>query len=103
MLSALAEPRRQQILQLLWERERSAGEIHRSIGEVTFGAVSQHLRVLADRGIVAARPEGRRRYYRVHRERLGPIADMLDAMWADKLAELKDLAEDEAAKVASGG
>ncbi len=104
ILNAIAEPRRQQILQLLWERELSAGEIHRSVGEVTFGAVSQHLKVLADRGVVAVRREGRRRYYRVRRDALGPLATWLDQMWADELSRLRELAEtEEAAKAAAGG
>ncbi len=103
LLNAVAEPRRRRIISLLWRRELSAGEIHRAVGDVTFGAISQHLRVLADHGVVAVRPEGRRRIYRVQRDTLGPIADMLDAMWADKLAELKDLAENEAATAAAGG
>ena len=103
ILNAIAEPRRQQILQLLWERELSAGEIHRSVGAVTFGAVSQHLKVLSDRGVVAVRREGRRRYYRVRREALGPLATWLDQMWAEKLAQLRDLAEiEQAAKAAAG-
>lgn len=93
MLQALAEPRRQEILRLVWEHERAAGEIHRAIGAVTFGAVSQHLKVLADAGLVAVRRDGRHRYYRARRAALGPFKKFLEQMWADKLGELAALAE----------
>src|SRR5262245_13701292 len=48
LLHALATPRRREILRLVWDAERPAGEIHAALGDVTFGAVSQHLRVLRD-------------------------------------------------------
>src|SRR3977135_1430369 len=47
VIQSLGTPRRREILRLVWEGERSAGEIHRALGDVTFGAVSQHLRRLA--------------------------------------------------------
>jgi DNA-binding transcriptional ArsR family regulator len=59
-LRAVSEPRRQQILRLVWDRERPAGDIAASF-DVTFGAVSQHLRVLHDAGLVSVRRDGRRR------------------------------------------
>jgi len=52
VLQALAAPRRREILRFLRRRERSAGEIHRALGDVTFGAVSQHLSVLEHAGLV---------------------------------------------------
>jgi DNA-binding transcriptional ArsR family regulator len=55
VLRALAEPRRREILRLTWRSERAAGELHRALGGVTFGAVSQHLKVLADAGLVDVR------------------------------------------------
>ncbi|HQQ78695.1 MAG TPA: helix-turn-helix domain-containing protein, partial [Thermoanaerobaculia bacterium] len=58
-LAALGTPRRREILRLVWEEERSAGAIHGALPDVTFGAVSQHLRVLRDAGLVACRVEGR--------------------------------------------
>lgn len=93
VLALLAEPRRQKILRVLWGGERSAGEIHREIGEVTFGAVSQHLGKLRDAGVVRGRKDGRRRIYSLDRERLGPLARALDEMWGDGLARLKRVAE----------
>jgi DNA-binding transcriptional ArsR family regulator len=94
-LAVIAEPRRQQILQLVWDGERAAGDIHRAIGDVTFGAISQHLKVLADAGLVTMRKDGRHRYYRAHRAALAPLRKWLEQLWADKLADLRELAEGE--------
>ncbi|HYE76676.1 MAG TPA: metalloregulator ArsR/SmtB family transcription factor [bacterium] len=93
-LRAIAEPRRQQILQLVWNRERSAGEIAAAF-EVTFGAVSQHLKVLRDAGLVIHRKEGRQRYYRADPGALGPLAAYLEQLWTGHLTALKTLAEAE--------
>ena len=98
LLRALNTPRRREILRLVWDRERSAGEIHRSFEDVTFGAISQHLRVLEDTGLVASRSEGRHRYYRARREELGPLADWLESMWDSALDRLALAAELEAAR-----
>ena len=76
-------------------RERSAGEIHRALGDVTFGAVSQHLGVLEQAGLVSARREGRSRFYAARDEGLRPLREWLDEMWGDALARLKELAEAE--------
>lgn len=94
-LHAVAEPRRQEILRLVWHGERAAGEIHRALGDVTFGAVSQHLRVLNEAGLVDVRKDGRHRYYRARRAALGPVRKWLEQMWTDKLSELATLAEGE--------
>jgi DNA-binding transcriptional ArsR family regulator len=92
-LGLLAAPRRVEILRLVWREERSAGDIHRALGDVTFGAVSQHLGRLAAGGLVAARAEGRRRLYRARPEALGAIAPLLERMWSDALYRLKLAAE----------
>jgi DNA-binding transcriptional ArsR family regulator len=92
-LSALASCRRREILRLVWRRELPAGEIHRSLGDVTFGAVSQQLGTLERAGLVEVRSEGRRRLYRARREALGPVAATLEAMWDDALYQLKLRAE----------
>ena len=89
LLQALAAPRRREILQLLRRRERSAGEIHRALGAVTFGAVSQHLGVLEHAGLVSARREGRSRFYATRAEGLQPLREWLDEMWDDALARLE--------------
>ncbi|HEX9799589.1 MAG TPA: winged helix-turn-helix domain-containing protein [Thermoanaerobaculia bacterium] len=89
----LASPRRREILRLAWRGEIAAGEIHRALGDVTFGAVSQQLRTLERAGLVAARSAGRRRLYLARREALGPVATTLEAMWDDALYQLKLRAE----------
>ena len=93
MLRALATPRRREILRLVWSRERSAGEIHQAMEDVTFGAISQHLRVLAEAGLVRRRRDGRRRLYRARREELGPFRKWLESTWDDALYRLKLNAE----------
>lgn len=95
VFDALAAPRRREILRLVWDRERAAGEIHRSLKDVSFGAVSQHLAVLESAGLVARRGEGRFRYYSARRRELGHLAKFLDGMWADALSDLKRHAEAE--------
>jgi DNA-binding transcriptional ArsR family regulator len=95
LLLALGAPRRREILGLVRRRERSAGEIHRALGGVTFGAVSQHLGVLERAGLVVARREGRGRFYRARPEGLDPLRRWLESMWDDALASLRQLAEAE--------
>jgi DNA-binding transcriptional ArsR family regulator len=88
-LQVVAEPTRREILRLVWHDERPAGEIAAHF-DLTFGAVSQHLAVLREAGFVRSRREGSYRYYRADRERLGPLAPTLEAMWQltlDGLAE----------------
>jgi DNA-binding transcriptional ArsR family regulator len=98
LLAALAAPRRREILRLLWGGEQTAGAVHRAMPDVSFGAVSQHLRVLEAAGLVSRRPEGRFRLYAARREALGPLAGWLEAMWDDALARLKLQAEIEQAR-----
>lgn len=98
-VKAVAEPRRREILRLVWDAELSAGEIAERF-DVTFGAVSQHLKVLRDSGLVTLRQEGKKRFYRADRANMGPLADYLQSMWATKLDALAALAE--AAEQAEG-
>ena len=93
LLSAIASPRRLEILRLLWAEERTAGAIHRAMPDVTFGAVSLQLRVLADAGLVESRSDAQFRVYRVRRAAVGPLAPLLEAMWTDALWRLKLKAE----------
>jgi DNA-binding transcriptional ArsR family regulator len=93
LLSAIDSPRRREILRLLWDQELTAGAIHRAMPDVTFGAVSLQLKVLATAGLVEARADGQHRVYRVRRDTLGPVAEMLESMWADGLWRLKLKAE----------
>lgn len=97
-LAAAVVPRRREILRLVWDRERSAGEIAAAMSEVTFGAVSQHLRVLAREGLVSCRPDGRRRFYAADRQALAPLRKWLEQSWDGALARLKTKAELEASR-----
>jgi DNA-binding transcriptional ArsR family regulator len=97
-LEAVAAPRRRQILRLVWDRERAAGDIAAEMPEVTFGAVSQHLRVLEGVGLVSARAQGRHRYYAARKQALGPLRVVLERMWDDALEQLKIRAELEASR-----
>ena len=95
VVKVIAEPRRREILRLCWRSERSAGELADAF-DITFGAVSQHLKVLRDADLVRVRREGTRRFYRANREGLGPLAAYLEQMWAgqvDRLAMLAEAAE----------
>ena len=93
ILKALDAPRRREILRLVWDDELAAGEIATAMDDVTFGAVSQHLRVLEDAGLIAARKEGRRRLYIAKPDELGPFRTWLESMWDDALYRLKLAAE----------
>ena len=74
LLAVLSSPRRREILRLVWNDEHRAGEIHRAMPDVSFAAVSQHLRLLGDTGLVTVRPAGRQRLYRADRQALAPVA-----------------------------
>ena len=89
ILSAIASPRRREILRLVWKNERSAGDIARAMPDVTFGAVSLQLRALKQANLVAVRVEDRHRFYRAKPSTLGPVAAMLEQMWDDALWSLK--------------
>ena len=91
-LHAVAEPRRREILRLVWDAERSAGDVAAHF-DVTFGAVSQHLAVLRKAGLVSVRRDGNRRLYRADRAALGPLAAWLESMWTAELDTLAALAE----------
>lgn len=93
-LALIAEPNRQKILRLVWNEEKAAGAIAEQF-EVTFGAVSQHLRALHEGGLLSVRKEGRLRLYRTRKEALGPLAKALEAMWSNALDRLKSAAEAE--------
>jgi DNA-binding transcriptional ArsR family regulator len=91
-LQVISEPRRREILRLVWDDELASGEIAARF-DVTFGAVSQHLGVLRDAGFVRVRRDGNRRLYRADREALGPLAAALESMWGDALDRLAAAAE----------
>jgi DNA-binding transcriptional ArsR family regulator len=103
-LAAIHEPRRREILHLVARRELAAGDIHRAFDDaVTFGAISQHLKVLADAGLVVMRKDGRRRLYRARLDALEPLRAWLEQMWTRALDDLAHLAEAEDAPRSSKG
>ena len=91
-LQVLAEPRRRQILAMVWDEEMAASAIAANF-DVTFGAVSQHLSVLRDAAMVKVRQEGNHRYYRADRDRLEPYRTILEAMWRETLRDLASAIE----------
>jgi DNA-binding transcriptional ArsR family regulator len=92
-LAAIASPRRREILRLVWDRERAAGDIHRAMPDVSFGAVSLQLRALSAAGLVTCRRDHRHRFYSANRRALGPVGAALETMWDDALWRLKLHAE----------
>jgi DNA-binding transcriptional ArsR family regulator len=94
-LRAVADPTRRAILRLVRDDELPAGEIARHFPTMSRPAVSQHLRVLSDAGLVEVRPDGNRRLYRWRREGLRDAAEFVQEMWSDRLARLKVAAERE--------
>jgi DNA-binding transcriptional ArsR family regulator len=96
-LKAIAAPRRRQILTLVRDGELSAGEIAAHF-DVTRPAVSQHLNVLKEAGLVNERRNGTRRLYRARPEGLVPIKSFLEGFWDDRLEVLKVEAEREERK-----
>jgi len=94
-LRAIAEPRRRAILELVAHDELAAGEIA-SHFDVTRTAISQHLTVLREAGLLDERRAGARRMYRVRPEGLDGLRHMLENMWASSLDVARRIAEEEA-------
>jgi DNA-binding transcriptional ArsR family regulator len=93
-LRALAEPRRQEILRVMGERELPAGEIARHF-DVSRPAISQHLQVLKAAGLVTERVAGRQHLYRVQPEALESLRQFIGRFWDDALSRLAEAAEAE--------
>jgi len=96
-MRALAEPRRVEILRLVRRDELPAGAIAERF-DVTRPAISQHLRVLEEAGLVTVRRQGTRRLYRARPEALAELRAFLDGLWEDRLDNLKMAAEAEERK-----
>ncbi len=92
VLRAIAEPSRRKILRLVQDNELPAGEIA-SHFEITRPAISQHLRILKDAGLVTERREGTKRLYRARPEGLEEIRDFLNDFWQGRLQLLANAAE----------
>jgi DNA-binding transcriptional ArsR family regulator len=93
-LRALADPRRRAILAIVRERELPAGQIARRF-DVTRPAISQHLAVLREAGLVTERREGTRRLYRARPAGTAELSSWLETFWDDGLARLQAAAEAE--------
>jgi DNA-binding transcriptional ArsR family regulator len=91
-LKAIAEPRRQEILRLVWSKERAAGDIARHF-EVSRPAISKHLRVLKEAGLVDERRMGTQRLYSARTESLLELRRFLDSFWDEGLLAIKQAAE----------
>ena len=92
ILHALAEPQRRRILELVRDGERPAGEIAQQF-EITPQAVSQHLRVLKESGLLSERREGTRRLYAIRPEGIESIRTFLEDLWPSSLTRLKEAVE----------
>jgi DNA-binding transcriptional ArsR family regulator len=93
-IQALAEPRRREILELIRDRELSAGQIAAGF-DVSRPAISQHLGVLKEAGLVSERRDGTRRFYRARPEGLEELREFLEGFWQFSLEQLKRAAEAE--------
>ncbi|MDX6333216.1 MAG: hypothetical protein QOG05_556 [Streptosporangiaceae bacterium] len=91
-LKAIAEPRRRAILRLVADDELAAGEIA-AVFDVTRTAVSQHLTVLKNAGLLTERREGTRRLYRARPEGLDGLREFLNDMWASSLDAARQIVE----------
>jgi DNA-binding transcriptional ArsR family regulator len=94
VFQVLAEPRRRELLVLLADDERTAGDIAMRF-DVTRQAVSQHLRILLEAGLIRERRDGTRRWYRARPEGLAEVRAYVEAMWPSALVDLKAAAEHE--------
>src|SRR5580692_11646780 len=92
-LKALAEPRRREILRLVWSDELAAAEIAARFDDVTRSAISQHLGVLREAALVVERRDGTRRLYRANHTQMDQLRRFLDEYWTESLHRLQDLAE----------
>lgn len=93
-LKLVAEPRRQEILRLVWEEELPVGTLVERLG-ISYGGVSQHLGLLREAGFVQVRRAGKQRFYRADVARLGPLKEVLESFWSGRLDRLAELAERE--------
>lgn len=96
-LKLVAEPRRQQILRLVWDDAMAVSDIAARV-DVSIGAVSQHLGKLHEAGLVTVRREGRRHLYAADHDALAELGPMLAAMWAAELDGVAAQAEEAEAR-----
>ena len=92
--AALADPTRRDVLIVLADGERTAGDVAARFS-LTRQAVSHHLQVLRDAGLAVERRDGRRRWYRARPEGLVDVAEYVDRFWAVRLVRLQAAVEAE--------
>ena len=93
-LQVIAAPQRLRILELVWDQDLTAGEIAAQF-EVSWSAVSQHLRILRTAGFVVERREGTSRIYRADKAALGSLRSVVEEHWRRGRDRVKNLAEAE--------
>jgi DNA-binding transcriptional ArsR family regulator len=98
VLHALAEPRRRDILYLVRDGELTSSSIA-SHFDISAPAVSQHLKVLEQSGLVVVRRDGTKRYYGIRRDGFSEIKQYIDRFWDDSLLRLKEAAEEEERRI----
>ncbi|MEM7093077.1 MAG: metalloregulator ArsR/SmtB family transcription factor [Actinomycetota bacterium] len=91
LFDALHDPTRRAVLELLRNGERSVRDLTDQL-PVSQSAVSQHLKVLTGAGLTTARPDGRRRLYRVDHTGLGHLRAWVDRFWDEALTAFADYA-----------
>src|SRR5580704_12547900 len=92
-LKAIADPKRREILRLVWSSEMPATDIATHFGEVTRSAISQHLGVLREANLICERRDGNRRLYRANVDEMTRLRTFLDQYWSGGLDRLKTAAE----------
>jgi DNA-binding transcriptional ArsR family regulator len=101
-LKAIADPKRREILRLVWSAEMPATDIATHFGEVTRSAISQHLGVLREANLICERRDGNRRLYRANVDEMTRLRTFLDQYWSGGLDRLKTAAEAAQRKKVSG-
>jgi DNA-binding transcriptional ArsR family regulator len=89
---ALGDPNRRAIVELLRRGDRSVQQLADDL-PISRPAVSRHLRLLKEAGLVTDRPEGTRRLYRLHDEGIEAVQDYLEKVWGEAAARFKILAD----------
>jgi DNA-binding transcriptional ArsR family regulator len=97
VIHSILEPNRREILSLLRNGELTSSEIALNF-HISAPAISQHLKVLESSGLVVARKEGTKRFYRIRREGFRELKHYLESFWDDSLMLLKEVAEEEERK-----
>ena len=87
LVAAISEPNRRRLLELLSDGEQTVSQLAAQFG-VTRSAISQHLGVLSNAGLVQARQQGRFRYYRLDPVGMSALRGALEVFWSNELEQL---------------